>query len=1263
MPPLTVIQLILLYANLLVLILIGALLYAAPLGRAGRWLARGLRAGLLAIVTRLALAFQRLECRLLQATPASDEAPFEELTPLDNADEDKAYDRQLSWALAQPTIRNIAVTGTYGSGKSSVIKTFQKHHREYRYLNISLAAFPESLSAEPLPGSPATAGVVDNNNQPNPAVLDGHLVEFSILQQILLHIRHNRLPASRFHRIRHQQRGRTFLTAFLFSLFVFTGISLFFPDFYTAFADGVSWKNEGYINSLLVYGFSLGVVLFVYYLLRLYANSQISKVKIPAAEVELSRTETSVLNRQIEEILYFFEVTRYEVVVIEDLDRFGHVEIFTKLREINQLINNAEQIKRKIVFIYVLGDQVFAQENRTKFFDFILPVIPVVNSSNAYQLLNDRLNRTGFPLTIPDQFIDEVSLYITDMRLLKNVMNEFHLYYAKLKAGKLSSLNDTYIFSLVLFKNLFPNHFAELQQGKGKVVQLFSRKSELAQMLTAQLLTRIAELEKLIWDDQQVLQTSIDELRMVYLTKWISINDVEAVYAEVNYVKHTINQLVADELFSTVSRRSGISIRLFNLSNTPSSIKVRFEDAARQIDPQTTYAQKEERIRARSSGLVEAWKKELAAHQELIRQKNSLSLRQLLQELSADSVPKELTNDRLLMFLLRNGYINEEYPYYISYFYPGSLLLTEHEFILGVKEQKAKPYNYPLSNLANVLNRLYPSDFRQQAILNFDLVNYLLSFDPTTSERLQLLLRQLANGQPSSTDFIDQYMQAGYPQIGKFVWFLAGYWTGWWSYLHQHPTAPQEVKESGYRLLLEHASVADLSAMDELGEVSARLRTLPDIPQATDQLIGCLSTLQVKVSAVENEEGLSDALVEELIEKSLYELSPSMIELLLRKKLGVAINDLPNFKSQPYSAVRASQLLVMNQYMDEQLPLFVDRVMLQTGEPVVEDEPVIRTLLSNESLSVTQKEALIRQLGTKLNSLQPYGTELWNTLVREKKVVASWENFCEYLTYPERDMEQWVDWANRSAADVAILESMQEGNKSFVETAPLLIHHPNTSKALFDVIVSRYPPPLEAIQWDQLDVYRISQLVDYSLVSFSVENFKAIRTQSRELGFAFLLRNKSTVLGSLANLDLDALDYLSLLQSSGLTTAEAQLLLTFISAHLYEHAPLATAVAWSILQHGNEVAFATLLSIVQYNPDTELNGKLAIRQLARAPESVDQVLAMMGGPYALLPQPNQRITFPATPIHKALISELKACGYFDRVRRKKDLYTVFTRKL
>jgi hypothetical protein len=62
------------------------------------------------------------------------------LIPSENADQDGIYESRLLSGLGNPNVCNIALCGPYGSGKSSILRTFMKSHPEYRYLNVSLVA-------------------------------------------------------------------------------------------------------------------------------------------------------------------------------------------------------------------------------------------------------------------------------------------------------------------------------------------------------------------------------------------------------------------------------------------------------------------------------------------------------------------------------------------------------------------------------------------------------------------------------------------------------------------------------------------------------------------------------------------------------------------------------------------------------------------------------------------------------------------------------------------------------------------------------------------------------------------------------------------------------------------------------------------------------------------------------------------------------------------------------------------------------------------
>lgn len=69
------------------------------------------------------------------------ESEYQFLTPFDKADKNGKYSQALNEALENKKVKNIAISGSYGSGKSSFIKTFEVNNPQFNFLDISLATF------------------------------------------------------------------------------------------------------------------------------------------------------------------------------------------------------------------------------------------------------------------------------------------------------------------------------------------------------------------------------------------------------------------------------------------------------------------------------------------------------------------------------------------------------------------------------------------------------------------------------------------------------------------------------------------------------------------------------------------------------------------------------------------------------------------------------------------------------------------------------------------------------------------------------------------------------------------------------------------------------------------------------------------------------------------------------------------------------------------------------------------------------------------
>lgn len=104
-----------------------------------------------------------------------DTLPYTSFAPVDKVENYNVYAEALEWALSKDDVNNIALTGVYGSGKSSIIKTFFNKHKNYKHIDISLASFNSDI---------------DNEQS----------IEQGILQQLFYSIPPEYIPLSRFKR-------------------------------------------------------------------------------------------------------------------------------------------------------------------------------------------------------------------------------------------------------------------------------------------------------------------------------------------------------------------------------------------------------------------------------------------------------------------------------------------------------------------------------------------------------------------------------------------------------------------------------------------------------------------------------------------------------------------------------------------------------------------------------------------------------------------------------------------------------------------------------------------------------------------------------------------------------------------------------------------------------------------------------------------------------------------------------------------------------
>ena len=921
---------------------------------------------------------------------------YQDLAPIDDVSECEEHIKALEWAFSNSRIKNIALTGPYGSGKSSIINTFLKRNPllEDKSVRISLATF-------------ADIGSKDD--------LEGHQeIEKGILKQLFYKVEQHKIPQSRYRKIHRISRFRVFI-GMVFCLTIAAILTFIFcPDIlettYNLIIAAGSKIAVPTWFALAIFGLIILVALMVATkIFQLFAcRISIKEIKLPTNTTVKGNEidKESIFDKNIDEIVYFFEVTGLSIVFIEDLDRFKDAKIFIQLRELNTLLNNYDAIKQPIVFVYAIRDDIFTDAERTKFFEFIIPVIPVINSTNSGEILLKMLqseDTESYKHDISPNYVLDISPYISDMRILQNIYNEFVLYKATLKIGQQLTLSDESMMSLIVFKNLYPKHFAALQDEAGIVKQAFKDKDRFVAKKQAELKQRINTLSDLLnkiakdtLNDTRELKTAM----LAAITNWngvayrVSCGSRCAYYADaILQDDFDIMELLQNGSWTvqySTPRGSNSTLQYQSINEICS----RYADRLNYLKE----AGKERQVSMRA---------EIEALTVQTRNIATWPLKRLVTEFGAEKIfaTPEVQDNALLVFMLRKGYIDEKYVDYINFFKGSSITTEDMNFILSVKNQNPKPYTYNISKTPQVLLRLQNHEFAEKAILNFDLLEYMLS-NHENDDKLSVFMQQLSNESTDSWKFIDEFIdRTNYEK--RFVKLLADNWSGWWADIYHNHVLTFERKIRYLTSLCYYLDLETLSALNSNGlivkffvEHENILQHLPsDLTTKITQIISefniCFQRLQIA--------GVSPQLLDFIFDNRHYELNVDMIQRIVEcKEEGLCIY----LDTQNYTTIINLGYGALLDYVYEKLEIYIDSIILRESnveesvssitdllERRIEDITQCKKVIEHENFFVDAIESVCYQfIETAPTSVQ----EIWNSLISNGKVSVTWKNVYKY---------------------------------------------------------------------------------------------------------------------------------------------------------------------------------------------------------------------------------------------------------------------------
>lgn len=1032
----------------------------------------------------------------------TDERQISLLSPIDDFKRHKEYVIRLKNAIVQPNVFNIALTGSYGAGKSSILKTFKAYYPEYHYVNVSLASFVEVNLSD---GDNTVKGKEDGFEEQ---------LEYSILQQLFYHVKATNIPESRFGRIERTSHKKRILVVVCILLFVVANLCLFCQEQVTKyFLIPTEVLKSSFLFGLSICIFILGICVILFQLILFIKKISIKNLTLDKATLEFEeKKNVSIMNRYLDEILYLFQEKKYNVVIFEDIDRFENTHIFTKLRELNLILNQSEEIGRRIVFLYALKDDIFANaEERTKFFDYIVPVIPFVNVSTSGDLFRRKIADLHIPeIEVRSSFITDISAFVNDMRVLTNVVNEFDLYRNLLD----KKLNKEKLLAMILYKNLYPTDFSLLHQNKGVVYETFISTGLLKDEIKKDDWKRLDDIDSEIQAINGECLRNLNELYAVIIGKFITLCPDGGWYLYCDHKRRYISDFYSDEnILKILNGQVGFSDNRYG---------TRFfskEDIKKALGNSYDYVKRKELIQSIANDKIEDQRDkrkvlmdEMAAIDKYTLTDIAKSDRDIFEHV--DILKGQEEKYKVLKYFLEKGYIDEEYFFYISIFQEGRLTPSDQEFLLSIKFNAHKDFDYKLQEIPSLIQNLSIVDYDHKGILNKDLLKFCLLYEDKYEDKCDAILKQLVVHE-QYIDLLYKFMQEG-DCVPTFIKRLLHIDKNVWKLLDMDKKHTNKDKDRVISTMFRYADINDIRTVNisypfntYINDNNNYFELFENIDQARVRKL--LDLLDLNIQSLKDDSNGTDT-YSYIYENNMYAQTLDNIKVIFKH------NELPvdNLDSAIYTSIEETELNELQGYVHQELPTFVENLMFVPSNTNESSDSIVS--LMDEDIQTSDIIKLIKHNVTLWDDCRGITDDnIVRTMFWENKIKMTIENVKHYCSC----IGSW----NIDDTLVAFMNRNEE--KSMEEFTKLVeINDEHEIKLLASVVQSDDINDNIAFSvfnnhrlidiWcndlSQLNETRVRYVVDEGIISISPSTYQDIISEHPQMSKYLLCKNPDNII-------------------------------------------------------------------------------------------------------------------------------------------------------
>lgn len=802
------------------------------------------------------------------------------------------------------------------------------------------------------------------------------------------------------------------------------------------------------------------------------------------------------------------------------------------------------------------------------------------------------------------------------------------------------------MMALIIFKNLYPREFAELQMERGVVKQAFEDKQRYISEQCMQWRNEIDELTQKLEKYHDDCLEQVKELKTAMLGAMVDWQGIPYSIKKNYWDKYSVSKIMEDsfELLQLAELKDvEIEYYTWNSYQSVKSVNNFQEVFKRYYERIKNFQFVQEKGVCSIKGEIEDLKKN-------IHELSGWSLKKLIEKFGVHNVLSEkVVENKLLVFMLRRGYIDEKYANYINYFKGTSITKEDMNYILAVKNMEKLPYNYNLTKVGMVIQRLQPYEFEQKSIFNFILLEYLLSEENDDKKRM-ILINQLSDRTVESWEFIDEFIEQTQYKA-RLIQLLALCWPDMWNDIVQNISITYERKIFYLQLLIDNVDTKRLFELNDNNNMSGFIEENPDILQQLssiqDQkvisLIEILGIIFTNVSI----ENVSEEVLRYVFENQYYELNDTMIRRIVEFENDTMLSGLD---TRNYTTIISLGYEPLIKYIQENLKQYVKGIILtpnNTKEDVKQVMDLLERMLENDPeetkicLELVNHEEIcvddISECCGKFDSDFDKDVKiLWDELLDKEKVSLKWENIkCYWDRY--KITQELLQYIETNSEQLACLKN-QCLKKEFAEEFITSAIDDSAFEKLLPQLELEFDIPIETVEKQKVEI-----LIKKKYIPFDIKKYDEIKEVYPDLCPDFILYNQAEYMEVMEKIPMGETLLETLLLSSVLDSSNAEVLLNVFGENY-----MTTHIAQYLLQIDVKISISVFNTAWTYLLTDEIKNKLMLKycSILNAPD-FEECFSELSKIYPKFGDRSKRhnAEMANTNENKKLADRLKEVGY------------------